>query len=62
MTEVTIDVEVSHEVDNGLSAQERHKLLMSDDERFLGLILLWQGSEPMKIDSVSYTHLRAHET
>ena len=50
MTEVTIEVEVSHEVDNGQSAQERHKLLLSDDERFLGLILLWQGSEPMKID------------
>ena len=49
MNVVTIDVNVSHEVDNGLSAQERHQIILSENERFLGLVICYEGSEPMTV-------------
>ena len=46
MTEVEVVVTVTHEVDNGLSAQERHMLILSPDEQFLGVAMLYEGSPP----------------
>ena len=50
MTVVDILVIVTHGVDIGLSAQERHQLILSEDEQFLGVAMLYDGSQPKKID------------
>ena len=50
MTVVDILVTVTHGVDNGLSGQERHQLILSEDEQFLGVAMLYDGSQPKKID------------
>ena len=44
MTIVEVVVSVSREADNGLSAQERHQLILSEDEQFLGVALVYDGS------------------
>ncbi len=46
MTEVEVVVTVTREADNGLSAQERHMLILSPDEQFLGVAMLYEGSPP----------------
>jgi hypothetical protein len=48
---VTVEqFEDSPEGDNGLSAHERHQLILTEDERFLGIIMCFQGADPIKID------------
>jgi len=46
VTFVEVVVSVSHEVDNGLSAHERHQLILSEDEKFLGIAMVYDGSPP----------------
>ena len=50
MTVVDVIVSVTREADNGLSAHERHQLILSEDEQFLGVAMLYDGSQPKKID------------
>ena len=49
MTFVEVVVSVSHGVDNGLSAHERHQLILSEDEEFLGIAMIYDGS-PTEIE------------
>ena len=49
MTVVEVVVSVSPEGDIGLSAHERHQLILSDDEQFLGIAMVYDGS-PVKIE------------
>ena len=44
MTVVEVVVSVSPEGDIGLSAHERHQLILSDDEQFLGIAMVYDGS------------------
>ena len=46
MTVVEVVVSVSPGGDVGLSAHERHQLILSPDEQFLGVALLYDGSPP----------------
>ena len=50
MTIVEVFVSVTPEGDNGRSAHERHQLILSDDEQFLGVAMFYDGSEPKSID------------
>ena len=45
MTVVDILVSVSSEGDLGLSAHERHQLILSEDEEFLGIAMVYDGSQ-----------------
>ena len=45
MTVVDILVSVSSEGDPGLSAHERHQLILSEDEEFLGIAMVYDGSQ-----------------
>ena len=49
MTFVEVVVSVSHGVDNGLSAHERHQLILSENEEFLGIALVYDGS-PVEVE------------
>ena len=46
MTVVDVIVSVTREADNGLSAHERHQLILSEDEQFLGVAMVYDGSPP----------------
>ena len=50
MTVVDILVTVTREADNGQSAHERHQLILSEDEQFLGVAMVYDGSQPKEID------------
>ena len=50
MTFVEVVVNVSHGVDDGLSGQERHKLILSENEQFLGVALVYDGSPPKEVN------------
>jgi hypothetical protein len=50
MTLVEVLVSVTPEGDNGQSAHERHQLILSDDEEFLGIAMMYDGSETTPID------------
>ena len=50
MTVVEVLVTVTHGVDIGLSGQERHQLILSPDEQFLGIAMVYGGSEPKQLD------------
>jgi hypothetical protein len=47
---VEVVVTVSHGVDDGLSGQERHKLILSEDEQFLGVALVYDGSPTAQVN------------
>ena len=49
MTVVEVLVSVTREADIGLSAQERHQLILSEDEQFLGVAMVYDGS-PIEIE------------
>ena len=49
MTVVEVVVSVSREADPGLSAHERHQLILSEDEKFLGVAMVYDGS-PTQIE------------
>ena len=53
MTVVEVVVCVSHGVDNGLSAHERHELILADDERVLAVAFIYEGKDPQVIDMPS---------
>ena len=46
MTIVEVLVSVTPEGYNGLSAHERHQLILSENEEFLGIALVYDGSPP----------------
>ena len=50
MTVVEVLVTVTREADIGLSGQERHQLILSPDEQFLGIAMVYGGSEPKQLD------------
>ena len=50
MMTVEVVVTVSHGVDIGLSAKERHKLILSENEQFLGVALVYDGSPPKELN------------
>ena len=50
MTIVDVLVCVTPNGDNGQSAQEGHQLILSDDEEFLGIAMLYDGSPPKSDD------------
>jgi hypothetical protein len=50
MTIVDVVVSVTPEGDIGQSAHERHQLILSDDEEFLGIAMMYDGSDPTPID------------
>ena len=50
MTVVEVLVTVTREADIGLSAHERHQLILSEDEQFLGIAMVYGGSEPKQLD------------
>jgi hypothetical protein len=50
MTIVNVLVSVTREADNGQSAQEGHQLILSDDEQFLGIAMLYDGSTPKQVN------------
>jgi hypothetical protein len=50
MIVVEVVVTVSHGVDIGLSAQERHQLILSEDEQFLGVALVSDGSPSAQVN------------
>ena len=52
MTVVEVIVQVTHGVDVGLSAHERHQLVLDEGEQFLGIAMVYDGS-PIKSDFVS---------
>ena len=47
---VEVFVSVTPEGDDGQSAHERHQLILSDDEEFLGIAMMYDGSETTPID------------
>ena len=48
---VTIEgFEESPEGDVGRFAHEEHQLILSEDERYLGLMMFYKGSKPTEID------------
>jgi hypothetical protein len=47
---VTIDITITREADIFPSGNERHQIILTEDERFLGCIFFWQGAEPIQID------------
>ena len=49
MTVVEVLVTVSPVGDSGLSGQERHQLILSPDEQFLGVAMLYDGSPPKEL-------------
>ena len=50
MTIVDVIVSVTPGGDNGQSDQEGHQLILSDDEQFLGIAMLYDGSSPKSDD------------
>ena len=46
MTVVEVLVTVTHGVDIGLSGQERHQLILSEDEQFLGIAMVYVVVSP----------------
>jgi hypothetical protein len=46
MIVVDVFVSVTPGGDNGPSAQEGHQLILSDDEQFLGIAMLYDSPEP----------------
>jgi hypothetical protein len=50
MTLVEVVISVTPEGDDGQSAHERHQLILSDDEEFLGIAMMYDGSDPTPID------------
>ena len=49
MTVVDVLVSVTRGADIGLSAHERHQLILSEDEEFLGIAMIYDGS-PTEIE------------
>ena len=50
MTIVDVVVSVTPEGDIGQSAHERHQLILSDDEEFLGIAMMYDGVPPNSDD------------
>ena len=50
MTIVDVVVSVTPEGDIGQSAHERHQLILSDDEEFLGIAMMYDGVPPKSDD------------
>ena len=49
MTVVEVVVSVTPNGDIGLSAHERHQLILSENEQFLGIAMVYDGS-PTKVE------------
>ena len=52
MTCKIISVDISVEANNGQSGHERHQLILSEDEQFLGIAFMY-ASEPADEDDVT---------
>ena len=49
MTLVTISVGISIEDDNGQFGHEEHQLILSEDEQFIGIAMIWV-TDPVEVD------------
>lgn len=54
MTLVTISVDISTEGDNGQFGHEEHQLILSEDEQFIGIAMLWV-TDPAEVDELTYS-------